>query len=139
MSVSTVGTTISLADATQKATKTSTTNNSSTTDVFLKLMLTELQNQDPSTPMSSSEMINQMAQLNSVQAMQKMSTALTSVEHLNQINSASSMMGKTVTYAGTDGKLISAKVDSIAIDGTDITLTMGNQSVSLSSVVQVTS
>jgi flagellar basal-body rod modification protein FlgD len=137
MAVTNVGNTISLADASKKAGATTGTKNVDT-DTFLSLMLTEMQNQDPSSPMSSADMINQMATLNSVQAMQKMSTSLTSVQHLNEVSSATSMMGKTVTYADTDGTLISAKVDSIAISGADVTLTMGTQSIPLASVLKVT-
>jgi flagellar basal-body rod modification protein FlgD len=135
MAVSTVGNSVTLAEAAQKATtkKTDTLG----TETFLKLMITEMQNQDPTNPMDSSEMVNQMAQLNSVTSMQKMTQALTSMQLMNQILSATTMMGKTVTYADSSGNKVSGKVDSVAIDGSDVTLTVGDQSVSLSSVEKV--
>ena len=136
MAVSSVGNSVSLADATTKTAAAATTSSVALT-TFLKLMITELKNQDPSSPMSSESMVNQMAQMNSVQAMDNMSVALDTIQLQYQISSATNMMGKTVAYTDADGKKTSGLVGSVAIDGTKVTLTVGSESVALSSVTEV--
>ncbi|MHC4789753.1 MAG: flagellar hook capping FlgD N-terminal domain-containing protein, partial [Planctomycetota bacterium] len=41
-------------------------------DLFLKLLIAQLQNQDPSDPMSNTDMVTQMAQLAAVDGMNKL-------------------------------------------------------------------
>jgi len=43
------------------------------TDTFMQLLLAELKNQDPLEPMNNSEMVGQMAQLNSLQQLTSIS------------------------------------------------------------------
>jgi flagellar basal-body rod modification protein FlgD len=44
------------------------------TDTFMQLLLAELKNQDPLEPMNNSEMVSQMAQLNSLQQLTSISS-----------------------------------------------------------------
>lgn len=71
-------------------------------DDFLKLLLTQLANQDPTSPMENTEFIAQMAQFSSLEQMTnmnsefaKMSAMLTSSEAVNSI-------GKTVDIDSGD-------------------------------------
>jgi flagellar basal-body rod modification protein FlgD len=136
MAVTSVGTSVSLLEAQKQAAKKTSTNELGT-DTFMTLMLTQMRNQNPMEPMNDTEMISQMAQLNSVTQLQKMSTSMSSVEHLNQLLSASGMMGKTVSYKDSTGNLFSGLVSSVTIDGTSVNLTVGQQSISISSVLKI--
>lgn len=136
MAVNSVGTSVSLTDAQKQAAKTKTTNDLGTS-TFLSLMLTQMRNQNPLEPMKDNEMISQMAQLNSVEELQKMSTSMSSVEHLNQLLSASGMMGKSVTYKDSNGSLASALVSSVTIDGESVFLTVGDKTIPISSVLKI--
>jgi len=136
MTVNTIGTTVSLAEAQVKAV-TATKADDMGADTFLQLMLTQMRNQNPLEPMKDTEMISQMAQLNSVEQLQKMSSSMSSVDHLSQVLSASGMMGKSVTYDdGTENEVVGL-VKSVSIDGNNVYLTIGDVTVSLSSVVNI--
>ncbi len=68
-------------------TDTMNTNNVSTTGTsasdlqatFLKLLVTQLQNQDPTSPVDSSQMTSQLAQINTVSGIAQLNTSLTSL------------------------------------------------------------
>jgi flagellar basal-body rod modification protein FlgD len=69
---------------------------------FLTLLLTELKNQDPSSPMDSSAMLQQFASLTQVQLAQATNTALQSLSQAT----ATGYIGKTIAYSGSSSNTI---------------------------------
>ncbi|MNI50059.1 Basal-body rod modification protein FlgD [compost metagenome] len=83
--------------------KTSTTTGSSDLgkDAFLKLMLTQLQNQDPLSPMDNTAMVAQMAQFSSVEQLYNISSQLTNMSQ--SLGSNSNLIGKVASWtSGTE-------------------------------------
>ena len=75
-------------------------------DQFLKLMLAQLQNQDPLKPMANGEFLTQMAQFSSAKGIQQMSESFdTFTESLtsSQALQASSLIGRQVMVPGDIG------------------------------------
>lgn len=84
-------------------------------DAFLQLLITQLQNQDPTNPMDDKEFIAQMAQFSSLEQMTNMTTALenlTQLQQQSQLIEFNSFIGKDVKWhevtdkKGEDGKPI---------------------------------
>ena len=70
-------------------------------DAFLKLLITQLQNQDPSSPMDDTAFVSQMATFSSLEQMSNMNTALESIlqsQTENLLVGYSQFVGKEVTY-----------------------------------------
>ena len=67
---------------------------------FLSLLMTQLQNQDPSSPMDSNQFTSELVQFSSVEQQINTNTSLTQLIQLtqaNQIEQSASMIGKPVT------------------------------------------
>ena len=74
-------------------------------DAFLKILMTQLQNQDPTNPMSDTDFIAQMAQFSSLEQMTNMVTAiqsLTTMQEKSQLISYSEFVGKDVNWHNVD-------------------------------------
>ena len=86
---------------------------------FLKLMTTQLQNQDPFAPMENAEFIGQMAQFSTVTGIAEMGEALKSIS--SQINefriaTASTMLGSSVMIPGNYARIDSEQTIHGMID-----------------------
>lgn len=98
---------------------------------FMGLLLAQMKNQNPMEPMNDNEMISQMAQLNSLDELKKISESLSSMSQTNQFLSAATLIDKNITYMNQDNKEVDGKVSGISMDGTDIYLKVGSESVLL--------
>lgn len=98
-----------------------TTSSSATDDVqadqdkFMKLLVTQLQNQDPLNPMDNAAMTSQLAQLSTVTGINKVNATLESLrtdQTSAQSLTATNLIGKGVLVAGKGIELSSATDDA---------------------------
>jgi flagellar basal-body rod modification protein FlgD len=86
---------------------------------FLKLMTTQMANQDPFQPQDNTQMIAQMAQFSTVTGIQQLNTTMSTMATQiadNQIATVASFAGKTVLVPGTTALADSTGSISGAID-----------------------
>jgi len=72
-------------------------------NTFLTLLTTQLQNQDPSSPLDTNEMTQQLVQFASVEqqiSMNQNLTSLVSLQQAAQLTAAAPLMGQTVEVTG---------------------------------------
>lgn len=83
------------------ATTSKSTTDTSAADLqsnFLTLLVTQLQNQDPTNPMDNSQLTTQLAQINTLSGIEKLNTTLGSIS--GQINSGQSLQASTLIGHG---------------------------------------
>ena len=105
------------------------TNNGQTLgkDAFLKILVTQLQYQDPLQPMNDREFISQMAQFSSLEQMTNVATTNNQLE-------AFQLLGHTVSVK-YNGASDSGVVSSVATNSGSPMLTINGNAYPLSSVV----
>ena len=77
-------------------------NNQLGKDDFLKLLITQLSNQDPTNPMENTEFIAQMAQFSSLEQMTNMNESFGRMASMINSSQAATTIGKTVEINAGD-------------------------------------
>jgi flagellar basal-body rod modification protein FlgD len=103
-------------------------------DDFLRLMITELQNQDPLDPMENSEILQQISQIREIEATSSLSETLEAVLRGQNLSSAASLIGREVTALADDGATVTGAVERVSVDADQVLLHVGDRTVSLENV-----
>jgi flagellar basal-body rod modification protein FlgD len=77
-------------------------------DDFLKLLITQLKNQDPLNPLDQNQFLAQTAQFTSLENLQNISTQLAEMKELSSASSfaqSAALLGKTARFTGRDFEL----------------------------------
>jgi flagellar basal-body rod modification protein FlgD len=98
---------------------------------FLKLMIAQLQAQNPLEPGNSNEYINEIEQMTQVEQMTNMANA-------NELSGAVQMIGHKVSYNGTGGQVMTGTVESVQSSASGTTVTVeGVTGITLTSLTNV--
>ena len=84
-------------------------------DHFLTLMITELQNQDPLSPLKNHELLQQISQIREVGATDKLTNTLEAVLLGQNISSATNLIGQDVRAITDAGNSVSGIVERVTI------------------------
>ncbi len=69
---------------------------------YMKLLIVQLQNQNPLEPLDNNEMASQLAQFSQLQQLETMNTNFSEVLTATERNYANSLLDKTVTFYSQD-------------------------------------
>jgi Flagellar hook capping protein - N-terminal region/FlgD Tudor-like domain len=94
---------ISTAQTSQQASAPKTPDQQFGQDTFLKLLVAQLKYQDPLAPTDGTQFLTQTAQFTTLETLQKIEKQQESLSQSSQLLSASSMVGRAVTYSLTAG------------------------------------
>ncbi len=105
---------------------------------FLQLLTTQIANQDPLEPMKDTEFISQMANVASLENMQRFTSGFSQFAESHKEVAAQAYLGRKVTVEPEDGIRKAAVVEAVerSEDG-EITITLAGKQYPLSSIVRV--
>jgi flagellar basal-body rod modification protein FlgD len=108
---------------------------------YMKLLVTQLQNQNPLEPMDNNQMAAQLAQLSQLSQTEQLNTKFADVLAVSQKSYAASLVGREVsfTYADDSGTSQSGigTVDGVITEGDNIGLQVGDYTIGLEDVMTI--
>jgi len=114
-------------------------------DAFLKLLVTQVRNQDPLEPQGSTEYVAQLAQFSSLEQMQNLNDNIVGLALLQQNNAlmsqltqSSALIGQNVEWTNPEtGEVHSGAVTSVKLQNGLALLEIDGEDVPLGNVTQV--
>ena len=108
-----------------------------TSQDFLKMLITELQNQDPTQPVSNSELLQQLSQMQALQSNVELNSTLTSLSNDQQMTSGASFLGKVVSGTDSNNNPVSGVADSVFLQNGTLMIGIGSNALSIANVTGV--
>jgi flagellar basal-body rod modification protein FlgD len=93
---------------------------------FMKIIFTELTNQDPLAPSDSAALLQQLNSIRSIEADLKMMTMLQSLVHENQLAASGNLLGKFIGGLTQDNFRVAGWVVAVIREGDSINLELDN-------------
>jgi flagellar basal-body rod modification protein FlgD len=106
---------------------------------FLKLLVTQMRNQDPMEPVSDTEFIAQMAQFSSLEQTKTMSADITKLRQGNDFLQATNLLGKEVRLHLGDMEFTKGIVTDLNVKDGEARIIVGDKTYTLDQVNSVSS
>jgi flagellar basal-body rod modification protein FlgD len=108
------------------------------TEDFIKMMLTQLQHQDPLEPAKNQELLAQMSQIGQLQSQTQLTDSLKSMVLQNNLGAAGNLIGKQVQGVDGVGKEVTGLVNSVRVENGNVFLELDNgKSLALTKVLNI--
>jgi flagellar basal-body rod modification protein FlgD len=101
------------------------------TNTFLKLLVANLQHQDPMQPQDSSSYMQQLSSMTMVQELTSLADTTTSAANDQKAATAIGLLGRNVSYIDNDGNRQTGTVDSVQV------ATGGNPSLTVAGIAGI--
>jgi flagellar basal-body rod modification protein FlgD len=103
-------------------------------ETFMSLLVAQLRNQDPSSPMDTNQMIAQTTQLAMMEKLTALSTTADENFSLQMRSAAAALVGQSVTYTDEAGASVTGLVSAVSYAGAVPKVTVGSASVALDAI-----
>ncbi|MET3452321.1 MULTISPECIES: flagellar hook capping FlgD N-terminal domain-containing protein [Curtobacterium] len=108
-------------------------------EVFMKLLVTQLQNQDPSSPMDTNQMISQQTQLAMMEQITNQTTTANENFSLQMRIAAANLVGKQVSYTdAATGTSVTGTASAVSYANSVPTVTVNGKEVALDVISGIT-
>lgn len=104
---------------------------------FLKLFMTQLQYQDPTSPQDTSEFLSQLAQYATLEQLASMNSEIEQLRQSQQMSEAAALIGRQVTVLTSDYKFIDGEVEKASMINGAAYVSVNSELYSLDDVTEV--
>lgn len=109
---------------------------------YMKLLVTQLQNQNPLEPMDNNQMASQLAQFSQLEQLESMNSNFARILAITEDNYANSLLGKEISFVGEtesgSSDVVSAVVEQVYKDADgQFVLSAGDYTIGVESVLSV--
>lgn len=105
---------------------------------FIKIMIAQLQQQDPLEPAKSDELLSQLSQIRAMEANETLTSSLQGLSLQQSIASGANLIGKTIMGINAEGDSITGAVTSVRVENKQVYLELDTgQRLKLESVTAI--
>lgn len=106
-------------------------------EVFMALLVAQLRNQDPSSPMDTNQMMSQQIQLASMEKLTDVADTGQEQFALSMRMAALGIVGREVSYTDADGTIVEGSADSASFANSVPTISVGGNPVELDRILAI--
>ncbi len=106
-------------------------------DDFLKLLVAQLQNQDPGNPMDNSQFMGQLAQFSALEQMTNVAASVDKLTAATSVSQAVGLIGHPITFVRADGSTGGGVADGVSLQDGQVTIDVGGEGVTPDAVTSV--
>ncbi|CAI9389208.1 flagellar hook assembly protein FlgD [Microbacterium sp. T2.11-28] len=107
-------------------------------EVFLQLLVAQMKNQDPSSPLDTNEMMAQTTQLAMMEQLTALADTFTESFALSMRQTAAALVGTQASYVDADGVTRTGLVSKVSFENSIPLVTIGDTTVPLDAVSGIT-
>lgn len=107
-------------------------------EVFLQLLVAQMKNQDPSSPLDTNEMMAQTTQLAMMEQLTALADTFTESFALSMRQTAAALVGTQASYVDADGVTRTGLVSKVSFENSIPLVTIGDITVPLDAVSGIT-
>ncbi len=106
---------------------------------FLRLMIEELVNQDPLSPMNNQELLTQVSQIRNMQTLSNLDTTMTDLGSAQKVATAGALIGKEVSGVSTGNANVTGVVQSVKVGSKTgvVLVTAGGDEIAIDNVTSI--
>lgn len=105
-------------------------------EAFMKLFVTQLQHQDPTSPTDPNAMMTQLAQMTQVEKLDSMSQSFGQALSVERLNLARGLIGSEVTFSSDNGA-VTGVVEKAGVNRGTVGVVVGGRFVDIDSILLV--
>lgn len=108
-----------------------------TSEDFMKMLLAELKNQDPTEPVKNADLLAQLSQMQSLQSNVELKSTLTNFANNQQFSAGASLLGKTVSGTDAGNNPVSGIANSVFTQNGTLMIGVGSSAISIANLTGV--
>ena len=106
---------------------------------FIRMMVAELENQDPMNPASNTDILQQINQIRSITSSDRLTSTIETLSVGQALSTASGLIGKTVTGVDSLNESVTGKVNKVTIENGEAKLFVGSSIINVGNVTAIES
>jgi len=111
--------------------------NNLTTADFMQMLIAELENQDPTQPMSNQDLLTQLSTMSQLQSTQDLDNALQANTNNQQLANASSFIGRAIQGTDSNSNPVTGVVSEAVLQNGTAYVAVGNSLVPVANITAV--
>lgn len=104
---------------------------------FMKILIEQMQNQNPLQPTETNQFIKQMTGMENLRVIDQLGTVVEEMKKSQTLSSAGNMIGKTIKGQTTGGGTVEGEVTRVSVEGDNVNLHVGNSKIPPSNVTDI--